>query len=223
MRVNESTPPLARSEGLSKGSRSRSRQTPHPTATLLLNTAVNLLDEIAIDGLTIAKVLETSGVSYGSLYHHYADISDLIEHAVVFRYTRNLLESLAAIRSLLDSRDAADFRYRAEQLIEASISPERRQNRLERVEVLGALHGRPRLVSRLAQAQQDITNEQAEIFTEFQRRGWIRSDADPVALSAFTQAMIVGRIVDDITEHPLDAGRWFDVAIRAFRAVLFPD
>jgi AcrR family transcriptional regulator len=206
-----------------RNGRRRPRQTPHPTATLLLETAVALLDTTAIDGVTIAKVLETSGVSYGSLYHHYSDISDLIEQAVVFRYTRGLLNSLAVVRSLLDSHDSADFRRRAEELIEQSISPERRPNRLERVEIIGALHGRPRLVALLAQAQQDITNEQAEIYREFQRRGWIRSDADPVALSAFVQAMTVGRIVDDIALHPVDADRWYDVAIRAFRAVLFPD
>jgi AcrR family transcriptional regulator len=37
--------------------------------------------------LTIASVLERSGVAYGSLYHHYEDLSDLIEQAAVECYS----------------------------------------------------------------------------------------------------------------------------------------
>lgn len=201
----------------------RSRPVPHPTATLLLEAAVELLDTVPLDGLTIAMVLERSGVSYGSLYHHYADISDLVEQAVVRRYTRRLEDSLVAVRALLDSVDAADFRLRAEDLVRFSIDPDLRKNRLERVEALGASLGRPRLVARIARAQQEITDAQAAIYVEFQRRGWMRTDLDPVTLSAFVQAMIVGRIVDDVAERPIDRESWQDVAMIAFRAIFYPD
>jgi AcrR family transcriptional regulator len=199
------------------------RTTPHPTATLLLDTAVELLETVPVDGLTIALVLEHSGVSYGSLYHHYADISDLVEQAIVHRYTRRLKESLRAVHTLLESTDATDFRQRVEALLDQSMHPGRRQNRLERVEALGALNGRPRLVERIARAQQEITDEQAGVIIELQQRGWVRTDLDPVALSAFIQAVTLGRVVDDVAEHPVLREGWNDVALRAFRAVLFPD
>jgi AcrR family transcriptional regulator len=223
--VTESTPtsdqPLPR--GVPRRPRGRPRITPHPTATLLLDTAVELLDSVSIDGLTIAMILERSGVSYGSLYHHYADISDLVEQAVVHRFTRRTKQSLDAVRALLDSTDSTDFRQRAEDLIIESVSPERRQNRLERAEVIGALQGRPRLVEKIARAQQEITDAQAEIFQKLQQRGWMRSDVDPVAQSAFVQAVILGRVIDDISEQPIDRERWIAVALPAFRAVMFPD
>lgn len=201
----------------------RARATPHPTATLLLETAVELLNTVPADGLTIAMVLERSGVSYGSLYHHYADISDLVEQAIVRRYTRRLKDSVLAVRSLLESVDAVDFRQRAEDLVRLSIDPDLRKNRLERVEALGALQGRPRLVARIARAQQEITDAQAALYAEFQQRGWVRADLDPVTLSAFVQGMIVGRVVDDVSERPIDRDRWQQVALCAFRALLAPD
>lgn len=64
------------------------RRPPHPTAVKLLEITVDLLDEIPIDALSIAAVLERSGVSHGSLYHHYADFPDLVEQAAVHRYRR---------------------------------------------------------------------------------------------------------------------------------------
>jgi AcrR family transcriptional regulator len=203
--------------------RGRPRITPHPTATQLLDTAVELLETVAVDSLTIAMVLERSGVSYGSLYYHFDDISDLVEQAVVRIYTRRLKESVQAVRTLLDANDANDFRQRAEQLVIRSINPDMRKNRLERVEALGALQGRPRLVERIATAQQEITDDQAAVLNECQQRGWVRTDLDPTALSAFIQAITLGRVVDDVAERPVDRELWNAVAIRAFRAILFTD
>lgn len=204
--------------------RRRTRPSTHPTAVLLLDTAVALLDEdVPISGLTIPLILERSGVSYGSLYHFYEDISDLVEQAIVFRYTRRLKVDVERVRALLDSSDAVGFRQRTEQLIEASASPERRTNRLDRLESLGARHGRPRLVERIAKAQQEITDDQAAVLRELQERGWLRRDVDPVALSAFIQAVMFGRVVDDVAERPTDREPWRDLVLRALRAVLFPD
>jgi AcrR family transcriptional regulator len=188
-----------------------------------LETAVELLDVVSIDQLTITMVLERSGVSSGSLYHFYADISDLVEQAVVHRYTRRLKESLTGVRDLLDARDRDDFRDRAERLIRRSLTPETRVNRLDRVEALGAMQGRPRLGERIAHAQREITDAQAEMFIEFQHRGWLRADLDAVALSGFTQAVLLGQIVNDIAERPVHQETWIDVTLRALSAVLFPD
>jgi AcrR family transcriptional regulator len=196
---------------------------PHPTALALLEAAVELLETVPMETLTIAMVLERTGISHGSLYHHFDDFADLVEKAVVHRYTRSLKDSLVFVRTLLDSADREEFRRRVEAFLHVTVSSERRKNRLDRIEVLGALQGHPRLVGNIARAQQDITDEQAEIYREFQRRGWIRSDLDPFAMSAFVQAIVVGRIVDDVSERPIDDDAWRAVALATFRTVLFAE
>jgi AcrR family transcriptional regulator len=216
-------PPATVRPAIKRPVRGRPRRVPHPTATLLLETAVELLDTLPLDSLTIAAILEQSGVSYGSLYHFYEDISDLVEQAVVHRYTRSLRESLKPVRALLDASDVAEFRTRAEELLRLSLSSDRRRNRLDRIEAIGAVQGRPRLVDRIAAAQQAITDEQAEVLIECQKRGWIRSDVDPVALSGLVQGVILGRIVDDISERPVDNEKWIQVALLAFWGMLFAD
>lgn len=105
---------------------------PHPTALTLLETTVELLDEVPIDAVSLAMVLERSLVSQGSLYHHFEDFSDLVEKAVVHRYTRGLRESLVSMAALVDCTDIADFRRQAELLLVASNDQARRRNRLER-------------------------------------------------------------------------------------------
>ena len=199
------------------------RRPPHPTAVKLLEITVDLLDEVPIDAVSIAAVLERSGVSHGSLYHHYADFPDLVEQAAVHRYTRTLRQSLVAVAGLLECTDAADFRKRALELVVVSNDRSRRPNRLERMDVLGALRSRPRLAEAIARAQHEITAEQAGCYAELQQRGWVRNDLDPMAMSALVQAVILGRVVDDISEHPVDPELWTKAAVRAIAAVLFPD
>lgn len=200
---------------------SRARRT-HPTKQLLFDTAVELLGTVPIDELSLAMVLERSGVTSGSLYHHFDDLPDLIEQAVAFRYSQRLRESLDAVGGLLDCADADDFRKRAEELFLVSVTAPR-VNRLTRVEVMGMVQSRPRLAAAVAQAQQEITDEQADLYREFQRRGWMRTDMDPVALSAFVQGMVLGHVVSDVAERPIDDDVWVVVAMRALRAVVFTD
>ncbi len=45
-------------------------------------------------------------------------------------------------------------------LFEASIVPERRTNRRERIEILGRLSTRPELAAVIARAQQEVTDAQ---------------------------------------------------------------
>jgi AcrR family transcriptional regulator len=189
---------------------------------LLLDTTVELLETVHMDELSLAMVLERCGVSHGSLYHHFDDLSDLVEQAVVQRFEVGLQQSLEGVRSMLDCTDTDDFRRRAEQLLTMLMAPERRRYRLSRIEVFSAALTRPRLAEQIARSQQRVIDEQGDLFAEFQRRGWLRADLDPMVMSAVLVSMFLGRAVDDLSERPVSAEDWNQVSMVAFRALLFP-
>jgi AcrR family transcriptional regulator len=194
-----------------------------PSAQKLLDTTVELLETTPIEQVLLADVLERSGVSNGSLYHHFEDFRDLVEQAVVVRFTQGLNDSLAAIAQLLDSADAVEFRQRTENTIRLFHAQNRRPFRMARFETLGVLPNHPRLAALIGAAQHEATMKQAEYFAEFQRRGWFRDDFDSAAVSAFLTATFLGRVADDISDEPVDPDAWTTVAMAAFRAILFPD
>lgn len=194
----------------------------HANARKLLDATVDLLESTPLEQVRLAEVLERSGVSNGSLYHHFDDFRDLVEQAAIERFTKGLEDSLSAIAQLLDATDAADFRRRTEEVILLFHDQNRRPFRLARLDTLGALTTHPRLAERIGRAQQEATRAQAEYYAEFQRRGWFRDDVDPVALSTFTTATFLGRVVDDITPEPVDPADWSKIALIAFVAILFP-
>ncbi|MEY2957685.1 MAG: hypothetical protein RLZZ01_253, partial [Actinomycetota bacterium] len=193
----------------------------HPTAVKLLDTAVELLETMSIDNIGIAEVLERSGVSHGSLYHHFEDFPDLVEQAAVRRFEAGLTESIAILSELLDATDAADFRRQAEQVVVGLHSVGRRPYRMDRLAILGASMGRPRLADRVSAAQREHLEQQGALFAEFQSRGWMRRDLDAMAMSTFTSSTYFGRTIDDVAGGVVDSDLWTEVAIRAIGAVLF--
>ncbi len=207
---------------MAKGSPSQTPTVFHPTATKLIEATIELLETMPIEKVSLAAVLERTGISHGPLYHHFTDFSDLVEHAVAQRYARSLAVQIDAFRPLLDSLDRDDFQKSAEATFRQSLDPARKKNRMERVEIMGALHSHPRLVDLVSRVQKNITNEIGEIIHEAQSRGWFRSDLDPVAVAGFLQAMIIGRIIDDVTEDRIDPEEWKKVALEAFRAIVTP-
>ena len=60
----------------------------HPTKRLLVETAVKMLDSKSPAEILAEEVLETSGVSKGSMYHHFEDLQELVEVAQVYRYSK---------------------------------------------------------------------------------------------------------------------------------------
>lgn len=199
------------------------RESMHPNARKLLDTTVELLNDTAIERVTLATVLQRSGVSNGSLYHHFTDFQDLVEQAVVVRFTKGLDESIAAIGGLLASADADDFRRRAVEIMKVFHDQNRRPYRTARLETLGALQGRPRLAERIGRAQSESNRKQAEYLAEFQRRGWVSNNFDSNAVAAFMNATFIGRVADDTAAERVDPREWSRVAVAAISAVVFPD
>lgn len=202
---------------------SNKRTAPHPTATRLLDATIELIDNSSIDEVQLVAVLEHSGVSHGSLYHHFEDFPDLVEQAIVARYLRGLNDAVAAIAQLRECADAVEFQTRVEQIITQFHAGERRNYRLARLETLGSLNGRPRLAAALGQVQREHLEQQAELYAEFQQRGWLRDDIDPLLMSTFTSALFLGRAVDDISDRPVDAEQWTALMLEVYRPVLFPN
>ncbi|WP_399887228.1 TetR/AcrR family transcriptional regulator [Streptomyces sp. BBFR51] len=79
------------------------------TSDLLLDTALRLYTESGEQGVTVTAVTRTSGVSLGSLYHHFGSLDGLLT-ALTDRWTGRLLGQLL---TALTSTDTAREGIRA--------------------------------------------------------------------------------------------------------------
>lgn len=187
-------------------------KTSHPTRDRLIDTMVELLDGSDPEHITADQVLSASGVSKGSLYHHFEDFEDLLEAALIARFSVNVdvtIEALSNIIAKVNTRDEAITALRELNVYNQAQS--RSNYRLERARAAGLTYSSPRFHEALGAEQQRLTDAFTDLFKEAQNKGWMSETLDARAAAVFIQAYTVGRVVDDIAPEKVDPDAWIDL------------
>jgi AcrR family transcriptional regulator len=181
----------------------------HPTKAALIATVVSLLDERSLEDIRSDEVLELSGVSKGSLYHHFNDFSDLLNTALVVRFSQEVDYNIDAIsRTLVHARTQEELFQGLAQVTRATQKPESKATRFERARVLALSEGSAQLAKQLGEEQDRLTDAVTDLVRECIHKGFIKPDLDPKAVAVFIQAYSLGKVVDDIAQNQVDFEIW---------------
>jgi AcrR family transcriptional regulator len=195
----------------------------HPTRERLLLTTVDLMDCENPEKVGVEMVLEKSGISKGSLYHHFEDFPALIEAALVFRFHRVVDNSIAHISNTVStSTSREEFFTEMEKVTAITHSREMTTIRFERARALGHAGASPRFKEALGVEQQRLTLAFADLVREAQSRGWVSSDIDPMAAAVFIQAYTIGKLIDEVTPEPVDEQEWLKLIHRMVERTFAP-
>ena len=185
------------------------RDPAHPTRERLIDTTVKMLDDRDVEQLNVNEVLEVSGISKGSMYHHFEDFDDLINAALVRRFSRNVDADLEQLGDILtSSRTAKQFFTALDHINEQVQSPKRADTRAERAMMLARARQHDDLRQALGAEQTRLTTAFADLISEAQNKGWFSRDVDPVAFATFIQAFTLGQIINDVVPESMDYQAW---------------
>ena len=193
----------------------------HPTKKLLLDTAVELIDEFGPQGFTVDALLERSSISKGSLYHHFHDFGDVVDQAQLKRFSRygdQDIEFMTGILSDCSSRD--ELLRRFDTLVESTHSPDRVKIRADRAVIVGSSFGSDAFRKNLGKEEQRLTDATADLVREMQERGIIRKEHSPATIAMYIQAVFIGRILNDVAEEPVEDADWGRVVRVALESLL---
>ena len=172
-------------------------------------TMVEMLDGPDPEHVTVEDVLNASGVSRGSLYHHFEDFEELYETGLAYRITQWVNESADAMdRVFANATSREDMRAGVRAITAASQGPDRRLNRLERARAFGLAGFNPRFQAVLGVEQARMTDALRGLIERAQAKGWVDPKVDPMAAAVFIQAYTLGRVVDDISPVKIDPDKW---------------
>ena len=193
----------------------------HPTKKLLVETVIELLETKKPNEILAEEVLEISGVSKGSMYHHFEDLQELVETAQLMRYSKWIDASIEFMtKYVLGATTKENFIESLRKLTELTQSVDRKGARAERARALAACFDNPRMAKAMGAETQRHTDALADIIQEVQNRGFIRSDADPKAAAVFIQSYTLGKMVNDYNPTGVDDQTWVDMitnmAVRTF-------
>ncbi len=195
----------------------------HPTKRLLVETVSSLLESKRQNEIFVEEVLKSSGVTKGSLYHHFKDLEELIETAQIYRYSKWIDSSIDFLTSrVATAKTQKDLRKWLQILTEQTQSDERRGARAERAQALSACLNNPRMEEQMGRETKRLTEAIADVTEEVKRKGLFRKDIDSKVLATFIQAYSLGKIVNDYNPSGVGEEEWnkFIMAIidRAFMA-----
>lgn len=187
----------------------RTKKTIHPTKECLLNTVIGLLDTQPLESITVDVVLRESGVSKGSLYHHFEDFPDLLEHALVQRFSLGVDKSIEKLSRVVRSSQTRDEAFEGlYKVTRQSTNAALADGRFERTKLVGFSRDNPRLSKKLGAEQWRLTSALETLFRELQAKGWMSTDFDPRAAAVLIQAYSLGKIVDDMVDEKVDEEAW---------------
>jgi AcrR family transcriptional regulator len=185
------------------------RNSIHPTKSLLVETAVKILDTKKPHEVSADEILETSGISKGSLYHHFTDLSELMEVAQVARYADWVDRSIALIVEIVSKAKSKEDIYQGVQKMTALTQSSNFKNfRFERARTIGNSEGNERFQKALAVEQERLTSGLADVIREVIEKGFFSKDLDPAVVAVFIQAYTLGKIVDDVVAEPVSSKNW---------------
>lgn len=181
----------------------------HPTKRLLVETAAKLLESKAPSEVLAEEVLEISGVSKGSLYHHFEDLQDLVETAQVYRYSKWIDASIDYLtNNVVTARSKDELRKALRNLTMLTQSDERMDARAERARALAACFDNPRMAKQMGEETERLTASITDIIEEVKNKGFFRPDVHATALATFIQAYTLGKIVNDYNPSGVSEEEW---------------
>lgn len=185
--------------------------TPHPTKTRLIETTAELLETQFPQEIQVDEILEKSGISKGSLYHHFEDLGELLEAAQVFRYAAWVDRSIGLIVPVLSGAKTRDNIIEGlRTLTKYTQSSEYRSTRFLRARTLANSEVSERFTKALGVEQERLTAALEDLVAEAKNKGLFREHLDNRIIAVFIQSYTLGKIVDDIVPNPASQEKWDD-------------
>jgi AcrR family transcriptional regulator len=176
-------------------------------------------DEILI---RIPEICESTGVNYGSVYHHFGSREGVIDAAYSLIFSKMVEEDLASLRQINESLESFDEYVDAIRPVLERISTgeDRVIRRAIRSRIVAAAITRPELRVLIGVDQARLTKELLRIAEFAQLRGWMRRDVSAHSIAMLMQAVLLGRTLDDISTDPISDGEWEQTLVALFMEML---
>ena len=196
-------------------------QTIHPTKARLIETASELLDTQIPGAIQVDEILEKSGISKGSLYHHFEDLGELLEAAQVSRYAAWVDRSIAMIVPVLSSaKSRDDIIDGLRKATHYTQSAEYMPRRFERARALANSENSERFKRALGLEQERLTTALEDLVSEAKNKGLFKPDVDSRIVAVFIQSYTLGKIVDDVVPTPMNPDKWDEFIINMLIATM---
>lgn len=196
----------------------------HPTAQALVEAAIAEIEEHGEGLVRIGDILERSGVSSGSLYHHFGGKEALLQEATVERYVRAISYGLGRVtESISKVQTKADVIAFLTDELQRLDAPELVEQRRQRISALGSAARQPEVLAEIGRRQAELFEASGAMVDKvLKERGLINPDLNSRAFAAWFFALLLDRFILDIDPEEGADEDWTELSRLALIAILDP-
>lgn len=172
--------------------------------------------------IRIPEICDATGVNYGSVYHHFGSREGVIDAAYNQLFSDLVQRDIDELSNVSQqSADIDEFLIRIRPLIGLlSAGEDRRRSRAMRARIVAAALTRPELAALIGATESRLTTELRDVMSMGQDRGFVRKDVSAWSLALLIQAVVFGRVLDDITTSPVEQEDWDFTMNTLFRSAM---
>lgn len=192
------------------------------TRQKLIDTVVDIMETTNPEDVRIEDVLSDSGISTGSLYHHFENLPDLIDQAIVARYSDDIDVGIEILsKAVKDATDIDSLTKGLRRATERAMSRNRASVRFNRSQVMARAASNERFREALRPQQERLNDAYADLFRQLQAKGLVDPGVDPVASSFLIQAYNMGFVINDVSGNPASDRAVVDIIMRMLEQTFF--
>jgi AcrR family transcriptional regulator len=181
------------------------RRDGHPTREMLISTVMRLLEAKHPDDLKVEEILAESGVSSGSLYHHFGSLRDLVDQTIIAQCAEITDFNIAALAKLTSAAtDKQSLSALLRTYLYSVVGPSQRAERAVRTKALARATSDERFRQLLAKENARVTDVVANFIRGLQARGIVKPGVSAMAVATFAMAYTIGLVVNDLAEEPVE-------------------
>lgn len=193
------------------------------TIEILMHFGMDELKQSGSVNFNLENILRESGVSRGSLYHHFGSRHGLISHCEAQLLKESLKSENELIRLLIESGKSGEELFNMLSGLIRSLGTDSMLNqRARRIRTIAASMEDDNLRAMLADSQIKGSQYLADSYEMAKQRGLIKPKVDIETIVYLTQAMFLGRILVDITDRSDLSDSVNDAIVLVLRTLMNP-
>jgi AcrR family transcriptional regulator len=187
------------------------------TVSLVIAEANRAIETGGESSVRIQEISAKTGVSIGSIYHHFGDRDGLIRATYVHNFAANIQEDIARAKRFMDKMHSTqEIAEHYDEMLEFLVDHFKHVPADKRANIIGNTTGRPLLRAALAEVQHGLTEQLTEVMQLLQDRKMLKPHLSPRAAAVMVLGMLHGRIVAEIDTSPVSENDWNQAMISAF-------
>jgi len=191
------------------------------TIDLLIKATDRAMREGGESAVRIQELSDATGVSIGSIYHHFGDRDGLIRATHAHNFASVIAADIPRVKEFISRMSStAEMAEHYEEMLNFVKSHFSVQSALERAAIVGNTAGRPKLQQELGEVQTQLTDGVTEVMVIAQERNMLKEHLNPRAAATVMLGILFGKAIAELDNNPVSEHDWSRAMLSAFGGML---